>query len=125
MVSARAQLDAANALYQQTGECNGVSAAVGLVAQIDVNKNQVQALTQQQRLATLQNDLAKQKINLARLIGLPSNCKRRIDRQCAVFRGAPGRGRRRGQTGAGRASGYQSRRGPDPRRRAYHGRGSC
>jgi outer membrane protein TolC len=30
-------------------------------------------LTQQQRLATLQNDLAKQKINLARLTGLPPN----------------------------------------------------
>lgn len=69
VVSARAQLDAANALYQQTAQ----QRAVGLVAQIDVNKNQVQALTQQQRLATLQNDLAKQKINLARLTGLPPN----------------------------------------------------
>ena len=47
--------------------------AVGLVAQIDVNKNQVQVLIQQQRLATLQNDLAKQKINLARITGLPPN----------------------------------------------------
>ncbi|HTA47636.1 MAG TPA: TolC family protein [Bryobacteraceae bacterium] len=69
VVSAKAQLDAANALYQQTAQ----QRAVGLVAQIDVNKNQVQALTQQQRLATLQNDLAKQKINLARLTGLPPN----------------------------------------------------
>ncbi|MGA2713136.1 MAG: TolC family protein [Bryobacteraceae bacterium] len=69
VVSARAQLEAANALYQQTAQ----QRAVGLVAQIDVNKNQVQALTQQQRLATLQNDLAKQKINLARLTGLPPN----------------------------------------------------
>jgi outer membrane protein TolC len=31
----------------------------------------VQALTQQQRLTSLENDLAKQKINLARLTGLP------------------------------------------------------
>lgn len=69
VVSAKAQLDAANALYQQTAQ----QKTVGLVAQIDVNKNQVQALTQQQRLATLQNDLAKQKINLARLTGLPPN----------------------------------------------------
>ena len=69
VISAKAQLDAANALYQQTAQ----QRAVGLVAQIDVNKNQVQALTQQQRLATLQNDLAKQKINLARLTGLPAN----------------------------------------------------
>ena len=67
--SAKAQLEAANALYRQTAQ----QRAVGLVAQIDVNKNQVQALTQQQRLATLQNDLAKQKINLARLTGLPPN----------------------------------------------------
>ncbi len=71
VVSAKAQLDAANALYQQTAQQH----AVGLVTQIDVNKNQVQALTQQQRLVTLQNDMAKQKINLARLTGLPPNAK--------------------------------------------------
>jgi outer membrane protein TolC len=64
--SARAQLTTANALYQQTLQQRGV----GLVAQIDVNRSQVQALTQQQRLVSLQNDLAKQKINLARLTGL-------------------------------------------------------
>jgi outer membrane protein TolC len=69
VVSARAQLQAANDLYQQTVQQH----AVGLVTQIDVNRNQVQALTQQQRLATLQNDLAKQKINLARVTGLPPN----------------------------------------------------
>ncbi len=69
--SARAQLDSANALYDQTAQ----QRAVGLVTQIDVNKSQVQALTQQQRLATLQNDFAKQKINLARLTGLPPNAR--------------------------------------------------
>jgi outer membrane protein TolC len=69
VVSARAQLQNANDLLQQTSQ----QRAVGLVAQIDVNKNQVQVLTQQQRLATLQNDLAKQKINLARITGLPPN----------------------------------------------------
>jgi outer membrane protein TolC len=67
--SARAQLETANALFRQTTE----QRSVGLLAQIDVNKSQVQALTQQQRLASLQNDLAKQKINLARLTGLPPN----------------------------------------------------
>ena len=67
--SAKAQLDTANALYQQTAQ----QKSVGLVAQIDVNKSEVQMLTQKQRLATLQNDLAKQKINLARLTGLPPN----------------------------------------------------
>jgi outer membrane protein TolC len=69
--SARAQLESANALYDQTAQ----QRAVGLVTQIDVNKSQVQALTQQQRLATLQNDFAKQKINLARLTGLPPNAR--------------------------------------------------
>jgi len=67
--SAKAQLDTANALYQQTTQ----QKSVGLVAQIDVNKNEVQMLTQKQRLSSLENDLAKQKINLARLTGLPPN----------------------------------------------------
>lgn len=65
--SAQAQLDTANALYQQTLQQRNV----GLVAQIDANRSQVAALTEQQRLFSLQNDLAKQKINLARLTGLP------------------------------------------------------
>jgi len=67
--SARAQLDTANALYRQAAE----QRAVGVVAQVDVDRTQVQALTQQQRLTSLQNDLAKQKINLARITGLPPN----------------------------------------------------
>jgi outer membrane protein TolC len=66
VTSARAQLETANALFQQASERR----AVGLTAQIDVNRSQVQILTQQQRLVSLQNDLAKQKINLARLVGL-------------------------------------------------------
>jgi len=67
--SAKAQLDTANALLNQTQQ----QKSVGLVAQIDVNRNEVQVLTQRQRLSTLQNDLAKQKINLARITGLPPN----------------------------------------------------
>lgn len=67
--SARAQLDTANALLDQASQRRGV----GLVAQIDVNRSQVQAQTQQQRLVTLRNDLSKQKINLARMTGLPPN----------------------------------------------------
>ena len=65
--AAKAQLDTANALYQQTLQQRNV----GLAAQIDANRSQVEALTEQQRLLSLQNDLAKQKINLARLTGLP------------------------------------------------------
>src|SRR5262249_14539656 len=62
-----AQIETANALFQQASERR----AVGLVAQVDVNRAQVQALTEQQRLLSLQNDFAKQKINLARMAGLP------------------------------------------------------
>jgi outer membrane protein TolC len=67
--SARAQLETATALYEQTAK----QRSVGLVAQIDVNRSRVQKLTQQQRLASLQNDFGKQKINLARMIGLAPN----------------------------------------------------
>jgi outer membrane protein TolC len=67
--SAQAQLDTAKTLFEQTAQRR----AVGLVAQTDVNRSRVQMLTQQERLTTLQNDLAKQKINLARLTGLPAN----------------------------------------------------
>jgi outer membrane protein TolC len=65
--ASRAQLETANALYTQMAE----QRSAGVVAQIDVNRAQVQVLTQQQRLVSLQNDLSRQKINLARLTGLP------------------------------------------------------
>ncbi len=67
--SALVQLDTANALYQQASQQRGV----GMVAKVDVDRSQVQALTQQQRVTSLQNDFAKQKINLARMTGLPPN----------------------------------------------------
>ena len=67
--SARAQIDTAQALLKQTQDRRGV----GLNPQIDVNRSQVQLQTQQQRLMSLENDAAKQKINLARLVGLPPN----------------------------------------------------
>jgi outer membrane protein TolC len=60
-------LETANALYQQSSERRDV----GLVARLDVDRSQIQMLTQQQRLVSLQNDFAKQKINLARMVGLP------------------------------------------------------
>ncbi|HYP15505.1 MAG TPA: TolC family protein [Bryobacteraceae bacterium] len=65
--AAQAQVETAKALLAQTES----QRLVGFVAQIDVNRRRVETQTQQQRVATLQNDLAKQKINLARLIGLP------------------------------------------------------
>ncbi|HLW51768.1 MAG TPA: TolC family protein [Candidatus Angelobacter sp.] len=67
--SAKAQLETANALFQQTSQ----QRQAGVAAQVDVDRSEVQVLTQRQRLASLQNDLAKQKINLARMTGLPPN----------------------------------------------------
>jgi outer membrane protein TolC len=67
--SAQAQLETANALFQQTQ----MQFQFGKVPQIDVNRSQVEVLTQRQRLVSLQNDVSKQKINLARLTGLPPN----------------------------------------------------
>lgn len=69
--SERAQIASAKALYQQAQERR----QAGLAAQIEVNQDLVQLQTQQQRLTTLENDLAKQKINLARLTGLPPTDK--------------------------------------------------
>src|SRR5579863_2502820 len=67
--SAHAQLDTANALYQQTLQ----KRQAGIAAQVDVDRSEVETLTQRQRLLSLENDLSKQKINLARMTGLPPN----------------------------------------------------
>jgi len=72
--SARAQLETATAVYKQASE----QRQAGIVAQIEVNQDLVKRQTEQQRLATLENDLARQKINLARLTGLPVNDKYEI-----------------------------------------------
>ena len=65
--SVESQIDTAKAMFSQMQQ----QRSVGVVAPIDVNRSQVELQTQQQRLMSLQNDLAKQKINLARIIGLP------------------------------------------------------
>ena len=65
--SAEAQRETANALLRQTQDRR----SVGLVAQIDVNRAQVELQTQEQRLTTLRNEVSKQKIALARIAGLP------------------------------------------------------
>jgi outer membrane protein TolC len=69
--SAQAQLETADALYKQTSQ----QRAAGVVALTDLNRSEIQLLTQQQRLFSLENDYAKLKINLARLTGLPSTDK--------------------------------------------------
>src|SRR3984893_5734264 len=69
MASEESQLQRANAGFDQSTQQLGQ----GLIAKVDADRNEVQALTHQQRLLSLKNDLAKQKINLARMIGLPPN----------------------------------------------------
>jgi outer membrane protein TolC len=69
VASAHAQLGTATALFQQTQQ----KRAVGLVPQIDVDRSEVEELTQQQRVISLETELAKQKIALARITGLPPN----------------------------------------------------
>lgn len=71
--AARARLDAtatqvetADAILRQTRERQ----AVGLLAKVDVDRAEIQALTQRQRLTALRSDLVKLKINLVRMIGL-------------------------------------------------------
>jgi outer membrane protein TolC len=63
---AKAQLDTARALLDQATAMN----REGVMAAIDVNRSRVQMQMQEQRLITLENDVAKQKLNLARMIGL-------------------------------------------------------
>jgi outer membrane protein TolC len=69
MASEESQVQSANAVYERSAQ----QLAQGLVAKVDSDRNEVQALTHQQRFLSLTNDLAKQKINLARMIGLPPN----------------------------------------------------
>ena len=65
--TADAQVATAKAVYEQAMDRN----RSGLNATIDVNRSLVELQTQQQRLTTLTNDFEKQKILLARVIGLP------------------------------------------------------
>ena len=64
--AAQAQLDTANAVFHQSTEQH----TEGVLGRLNVDQSQVRTLTQQQQVITLRNDLAKQKINLARLTGL-------------------------------------------------------
>lgn len=65
--TAKAQIETARAIYQQAVDRH----QTGLNARIDVNRSLVELQTQQQRLTSLTNDFEKQKLALARLIGLP------------------------------------------------------
>jgi len=67
--AAQADLDTANAVFHQSTEQH----TQGVLGQLNVDQSQVRSLSQQQQMITLRNDLAKQKINLARMTGLPPN----------------------------------------------------
>jgi outer membrane protein TolC len=63
-----AQLKTAQALYQQAVD----QKAAGVVPAIDELRAQVEMQAQQQRLLVVKNDLDKEKLQLARIIGLPT-----------------------------------------------------
>ena len=65
--AARAQLDTAQALFQQASDLK----QSGLVAGIDVLRAEVQRDTTKQRLTAAQADFERSKLALARIIGLP------------------------------------------------------
>ena len=62
-----AQLKTAQTLYQQAVDQKNA----GVVPAIDALRAQVEMQAQQQRLVTVRNELDKQKLQLARIIGLP------------------------------------------------------
>jgi outer membrane protein TolC len=66
--SAKVQVASAQAIFQQASDRFNA----GLSAKIDMTRSQVELQTQQQRLTAEQAEYAKQKIALARLIGLSS-----------------------------------------------------
>ena len=72
--AAQAQLDTANAVFHQSSEQH----RQGVLSQLNLDQSQVRTFIQQQQMITLRNDLAKQKINLARLTGLAPNAGYRL-----------------------------------------------
>ena len=65
--SATSERDTAKALFQQASD----QKTAGLASAVDVLRSQVQLESREQKLISAQNDLAKQKLVLARAIGLP------------------------------------------------------
>jgi outer membrane protein TolC len=66
--SIQAQVETAEALHQRAADQN----RAGVVASIDALRGRVELQTQQQRLIAAENQLAIDKLALARIIGLPS-----------------------------------------------------
>jgi outer membrane protein TolC len=66
--SATSQRDTAKALFQQTSD----QKTAGLASAVDVLRSQVQLQSREQKLIVARNNLAKQKLVLARAVGLPA-----------------------------------------------------
>ncbi len=75
--SALSQRDTAKVLFQQTSDQH----TAGLAAAVDVLRSQVELQSRQQKLIVAQNNLEKQKLVLARAIGLPPGQKFEITTQ--------------------------------------------
>jgi len=69
--SATSQRDTSKALFQQASD----QKTAGLASAVDVLRSQVQLQSREQKLIVARNDLAKQKLVLARAIGLPPGQK--------------------------------------------------
>jgi len=69
--SATSQRDTAKALFQQTSD----QKTAGLASAVDVLRSQLQLQSREQKLIVAQNNLAKQKLALARAVGLPPGQK--------------------------------------------------
>jgi outer membrane protein TolC len=65
--TATSQRDTAKSLFQQTSD----QKTAGLASAVDVLRSQVQLQSREQKLIVAQNNLAKEKLVLARAIGLP------------------------------------------------------
>jgi outer membrane protein TolC len=77
--SARSQRDTAKVLFQQTSDQH----TAGLAAAVDVLRSQVELQSREQKLIVAKNNLEKQKLVLARAIGLPLGQKFEITTQVA------------------------------------------
>ena len=83
--SATSQRDTAKALLQQASD----QQTAGLASSVDVLRAQVQLQSREQRLIVAQNNSAKQKLVLARAIGLPAGQKFEITTQVPYRELAP------------------------------------
>jgi outer membrane protein TolC len=72
--STRAQVDTAETLYQNSVDQN----KAGVIASIDLLRAKVELQSQQQRLIAAENQLAIDKLTLARVIGLPNGQEFRL-----------------------------------------------